>query len=36
MRIQVEEQETIPTQVKVFIEAFAMGQEAARKLWGDK
>lgn len=35
MRINVEQQETIPSQVKVFIESFAMGQEAARKVWGE-
>lgn len=35
MRIKVEQQETIPSQVKVFIEAFTIGQELAQKAMGD-
>lgn len=35
MQINVKTIESKPDKVKIFFDAFAMGQEAARKVWGE-
>lgn len=35
MQIKVKQIESEPNKLKVFVNAFEMGQEAARKAWGE-